>query len=243
MNVCVCVRVHAGSIPQGVADTCQVASTSQQGGAFQLTPATPSLQLCVCTTCEGEACVSLFWQSSKSSSSTPCPYRPPLHFKKEVTTFFKFPGDTAQQPATAGLQGGNWCRFKTARTTTWVVGYVREGACQGSNGEVSTTFDTFCPFLVNSCNGACNVKGLVNPTTRTPCSCDYWCPLYGDCCGPTNSNAASQCPTMEPSVDFATTRSCPKRTGLASQQAACDTFRPAGECRNIRLMLLATDVP
>lgn len=209
-----------------MAGGCQVASTSQ-AGSFQLTPATSPSQLCVCTTCGGAACDALFWQKQPGASTT-CPYRPPLHFTSNVTTFFKFPGSTAQQPDTAGLQGGNWCRFKPA-WSTWVAGYVREGACHGSNGQSSATFDTFCPFLVNSCDSACNAKGLVDSTTRATCSCDYYCELYTDCCGPANSNATSQCPTMAPSLNFTETRSCPARTGIAPQQNACSTFRPAGE--------------
>lgn len=195
----------------------------QAGGSLTIQP-TAGSQQCVCTTCQGAACASHFWLSGPDAT---CPYRPPVHSSPGVTTFYKFPGVTGQQPPVQNLEGGNWCRFQSAGT--WVMGYLRSGSCNAANGQTSNTFDVFCPFLVTGCDNACNVMALVNPTTRTTCSCDYWCQLYGDCCGPTNNNAANQCPTMAPSLNFATTRSCPARTGLAAQQNACSTFRPAGE--------------
>jgi hypothetical protein len=191
-----------------------------------LEPADASSQQCVCTTCQGPSCGARFWATG---SDLTCPYRPPLHLVPSVTTMYAFPGETTQQPTdVAGLESapvGNWCRFRWRGA--WVAGYLRSGVCRGPTAS-SANFEIFCPFMVPSCASACNVKHLVNPVTRKSCSCDYWCQLYGDCCGPDPSNAVAECPTMTPSVDFSVTRSCPARTGLASQQTSCSTYRPAG---------------
>jgi hypothetical protein len=175
---------------------------------------------------QGAACVARFWLPGQN---TTCPYRPPLRFESSITTFFTFPGDTAQQPSAKDLQGGNWCRFESGGA--WLTGYVREKACHAAGGESSSTFELFCPFVTNSCADACNVKGLVDNATCGSCSCDYWCQLYGDCCGQ-GSDIAAQCPEMTPTLDFARTRNCSARAGLAAQQPLCGTaagsFRPSG---------------
>ena len=235
---------YAGSIPQDKAGRCQIASTSQ-GNDFKINQLPQPSELCVCTTCGGTACDSILWLPGPVSSAAWCPYRPPLHFLSGVTTFFQYPPTTGQQPAVANLQGGQWCKFQAA-DATWVTGYERGGKCHAGNGQSSTKYQLFCPFMVNSCTNACNIKGLVNPNTQGRCSCDYWCHLYGDCCGQygdadSNSrNAWQVCPNMKPfgptmfgqtiiNTGFVQTRSCSNLAGLAQHQDPCGSYRPAGE--------------
>ena len=200
-----------------------MASTTQ-GGTFTLTPSAANSQQCVCTTCHSERCASRFWLPG---SNITCPFRPQLHFRPNVTTFFRFPQEsTGQQPSVSGLAGGNWCRFRMGEEIEF--GYLRGGACHSANLLASFTFEIFCPYAVSSCSSACGHDGLVNPTTRASCACDYWCQLYGDCCGDNPNSIASQCPAMAPSANLATTGSCRDRKGVATNQAMCASYRPGG---------------
>jgi hypothetical protein len=83
-----------------------------------------------------------------------CPYRPPVYFAADVTTFFTFPGETGQQPVeSTNLEGGNWCRFQSG--DAWVTGYRRNGLCNGANEQSSGTFELFRPFVTTTCDNSC----------------------------------------------------------------------------------------
>lgn len=221
------ICIHAGSTSSAQAADCNVARTSQAENTFTLARSTTPSQQCVCTTCEGPQCASHFWLPGTDRT---CPYRPPLHLLPGVTTYFRFQQEaTGQQPSVTGLQGGNWCRFQSGGS--FITGYIRNGVCNGPDAS-SATFEVFCPYAVSTCStadlNACGRTGLVNPTTRRSCSCDYWCQVYGDCCGANPSSIAAQCPSMTPSIDRTTTGSCPAGLGVGANQAACASYRPRG---------------
>lgn len=207
----------------GPAD-CMVATTSEASNTYTVSPEARPTQLCACTTCEGDTCASHFWAPTVAGAT--CPYRPLLYFQPNITTFFDFPGATGQQPNVDGMQGGNWCRFRS--NTKWVTGYVRDGACNSGDGRTSTYFELFCPFAVSSCKQSCGHRGLVDRATLKSCACDYWCQLYGDCCGSDTSNPGEQCSTMQPTTELAYAASCPNRLGINAQESACHSYRPAG---------------